>query len=322
MKLQVNGEERDLPAALTLLALLEQLGMRADRVAVELNREIVAREQWPAKELRDGDRLEIVHFVGGGSVPPAGNKRVRWFLNMAVAGVFLAALAQTPAQNPSAPAPEPQAKAAPPCRKDRPVDEYIAEINKAKDKAKKQRNKNPLPDTICVLGWCRASVPGMPKPRKLPTPHPPQSKTDSQSGESSSKEAVDEAPAYDPIQAAKNVEVGDYYFEEKNYRAALSRYQEALESKPDDPAIYLRLGRALDKLDEPVRAFENYDASVVADPAGPSADEARKGVERLRPELEKRGDDPGAISARNRARIVPRCRAEAPAQPISQSPPR
>ena len=69
MKLQVNGEERDLPAALTLLALLERLGMRTDRVAVELNREIVARERWPATELREGDRLEIVHFVGGGSIP-------------------------------------------------------------------------------------------------------------------------------------------------------------------------------------------------------------------------------------------------------------
>ena len=67
MKLQVNGEERELPAALSLCALLEQLGMRADRVAVELNREIVARERWPATELREGDRLEIVHFVGGGS---------------------------------------------------------------------------------------------------------------------------------------------------------------------------------------------------------------------------------------------------------------
>ncbi|MGH9668717.1 MAG: hypothetical protein ACRD3A_01210, partial [Terriglobales bacterium] len=84
-------------------------------------------------------------------------------------------------------------------------------------------------------------------------------------------------------------------------------------------AIYLRLGRALEKLDEPARAFENYDASLTAGAAGASADEARKGLERLRPELEKRGEDPGAISARNRARIVPLCRAEAPA---SQKPPR
>lgn len=68
MKLQVNGEEQDFPAALTLAALIERLGMRADRVAVERNREIVARDQWLATELREGDRLEIVHFVGGGSL--------------------------------------------------------------------------------------------------------------------------------------------------------------------------------------------------------------------------------------------------------------
>ena len=69
MKLQVNGEERSFSGAATLAALIEQLGMRADRVAVELNREIVARERWSATELREGDRLEIVHFVGGGSRP-------------------------------------------------------------------------------------------------------------------------------------------------------------------------------------------------------------------------------------------------------------
>ena len=66
MKLQVNGEEREVSGTLTLAALLERLGMRPDRVAVELNREIVARDRWPATELREGDRLEIVHFVGGG----------------------------------------------------------------------------------------------------------------------------------------------------------------------------------------------------------------------------------------------------------------
>jgi len=67
MKLQVNGEEHSFSGTLTLAALLEQLGMRADRVAVELNRAIVTRDRWPATELREDDRLEIVHFVGGGS---------------------------------------------------------------------------------------------------------------------------------------------------------------------------------------------------------------------------------------------------------------
>jgi thiamine biosynthesis protein ThiS len=41
--------------------------MKPDRVAIELNREIVPRNQWPLTPLHDGDRLEIVHFVGGGS---------------------------------------------------------------------------------------------------------------------------------------------------------------------------------------------------------------------------------------------------------------
>jgi len=69
MKLHINGEEKSFnaPAPLMLAALVEMLGMKADRVAVELNREIVPRERWPQTSLKDGDRLEIVHFVGGGS---------------------------------------------------------------------------------------------------------------------------------------------------------------------------------------------------------------------------------------------------------------
>jgi len=46
-----------------LEALVEELGMKSDRVAAELNREIVPRESWKATALKDGDRLEIVHFV-------------------------------------------------------------------------------------------------------------------------------------------------------------------------------------------------------------------------------------------------------------------
>jgi sulfur carrier protein len=65
MRLVINGEERNLAAA-TLEALIEELGMKGDRVAVEVNREIVPRERWSATALKDGDRLEIVHFVGGG----------------------------------------------------------------------------------------------------------------------------------------------------------------------------------------------------------------------------------------------------------------
>jgi sulfur carrier protein len=68
MKLQINGEERTFAetASQTLAALVESLQMKSDRVAVELNRDIVPRERWPQTPLKDGDRLEIVHFVGGG----------------------------------------------------------------------------------------------------------------------------------------------------------------------------------------------------------------------------------------------------------------
>jgi thiamine biosynthesis protein ThiS len=66
MKLVLNGEEKDVPAG-NITDLVTQLGMKLDRVAVELNREIVPRDRWTATNLNDGDKLEIVHFVGGGS---------------------------------------------------------------------------------------------------------------------------------------------------------------------------------------------------------------------------------------------------------------
>jgi sulfur carrier protein len=72
MKLHINGEQRDFsgsPAPLTLATVVEILGMKADRVAVELNLSIVPRDGWASTLLNDGDRLEIVQFVGGG-LPP------------------------------------------------------------------------------------------------------------------------------------------------------------------------------------------------------------------------------------------------------------
>ena len=78
MKVIINGEERDFghPAPTTLAALVEVLGMKADRVAVELNREIAPRATWAETTLNEGDRLEVVHFVGGGTA-----KVLRWELS-------------------------------------------------------------------------------------------------------------------------------------------------------------------------------------------------------------------------------------------------
>jgi thiamine biosynthesis protein ThiS len=66
MTLFINGEEKSFADSLSLTQLVELLGMKGDRVAVELNREIVPRAQWTETYLKDGDHLEIVHFVGGG----------------------------------------------------------------------------------------------------------------------------------------------------------------------------------------------------------------------------------------------------------------
>jgi len=66
MVLHINGEQKEFPEGLTLALLVAQLGTKPDRVAVELNLSIVPRSEWDATPLQNGDKLEIVHFVGGG----------------------------------------------------------------------------------------------------------------------------------------------------------------------------------------------------------------------------------------------------------------
>ncbi len=66
MTIHVNGKPTEIPDGLSVAVLLERLQFRSDRVAVERNLEIVPRDQWEAIALQPGDRIEIVHFVGGG----------------------------------------------------------------------------------------------------------------------------------------------------------------------------------------------------------------------------------------------------------------
>jgi thiamine biosynthesis protein ThiS len=66
MRLKINGEEKSVPDALTVRALLEHLGVRSERVAVEVNLDVVKRAAHATHPLRDGDAVEIVSFVGGG----------------------------------------------------------------------------------------------------------------------------------------------------------------------------------------------------------------------------------------------------------------
>ena len=67
MKLTINGEAREFSSNLTVASLLTELGLKPDRVAIELNRDLLPRHVWNTTALNDGDKLEIVHFVGGGA---------------------------------------------------------------------------------------------------------------------------------------------------------------------------------------------------------------------------------------------------------------
>jgi thiazole synthase len=69
MRLTINGEMRDVTGSATVAELLSVLDLDARKIAIELNREIVPRSAYAATGLNDGDKIEIVHFIGGGNAP-------------------------------------------------------------------------------------------------------------------------------------------------------------------------------------------------------------------------------------------------------------
>jgi len=64
--IQVNGEPQEVKEHMSLPELVAGLSMKAEQVAIELNQSVVRRAQWESTMLREGDKVEIVHFVGGG----------------------------------------------------------------------------------------------------------------------------------------------------------------------------------------------------------------------------------------------------------------
>ena len=135
-------------------------------------------------------------------------------------------------------------------------------------------------------------------------PGPPRSTDATHAGESSSKETkidlsappgdaadhplsedesgVGEMQKWNPMRAMKNLEVGDYYYKQKNYRAAQSRYSEALEWKPNDAAATYKLAAAEEKLGNTAAALKGYEEYLRILPSGPFAEDAKKGIERVR----------------------------------------
>lgn len=169
------------------------------------------------------------------------------------------------------------------------MDDIIAEIHKQQSN-KKHRNSNPLPDVICIGGWCRGRAskqtpPTFPEPVPQTPQSAPQAKNpgDNESSSSSSRAPVDKCDEAmeKALKAAHDVEVGDYSFEGKNYGGALLRYKDAAEEKPGDAAIHVRLGRVFEKLRQLPQAMEQYKAAQEL--AGPAkwVDEAKAAVLRL-----------------------------------------
>jgi sulfur carrier protein len=66
IRVVINGEPREVPDGLNIAALLAHLGITAERVAIERNRDILPRANWQVTLVQPGDSYEVVHFVGGG----------------------------------------------------------------------------------------------------------------------------------------------------------------------------------------------------------------------------------------------------------------
>jgi tetratricopeptide (TPR) repeat protein len=92
---------------------------------------------------------------------------------------------------------------------------------------------------------------------------------------------VNELHPWDPHKAAKDIEVGDFYFKRKNYHAAEDRYREALFYKDNDAVATFRLAVCLEKLDLPDDARQEYESYLRILPHGPESEQARKAIERI-----------------------------------------
>ncbi len=93
---------------------------------------------------------------------------------------------------------------------------------------------------------------------------------------------VTEFRTWDPHKAAKDIEVGDFYFKRKNYRAAEERYRDALRFKENDAVATLRLAVSLEKLGILDDARLEYESYLKILPHGPEAEQAQKALDRLK----------------------------------------
>jgi tetratricopeptide (TPR) repeat protein len=171
----------------------------------------------------------------------------------------------------------------PSCPAGRPVDDIVAQARKEQS-AKKQRNGDPSPQVTCSWGWCidhSTTPPTFPEPAPRATvPSDNDSTSSATPSENISGETCGTAMKR-ALEAAHNVEVGDYSFGRRNYNGALMRYKDALEEKPEDVAIHVRLGRVYEKRGELPLAIEAYEAAQKLPRTEEWTDEAKSALLRL-----------------------------------------
>lgn len=66
MQVLINGETRQIENELNLRQLLEKLELPTERIAIELNKDVIRKKDWESIKISDADKIEIIHFVGGG----------------------------------------------------------------------------------------------------------------------------------------------------------------------------------------------------------------------------------------------------------------
>jgi sulfur carrier protein len=66
MQVFINGETRNIESELNLLELLKKLELPTERIAIELNKDVIRKKDWETINVSDADKIEIIHFVGGG----------------------------------------------------------------------------------------------------------------------------------------------------------------------------------------------------------------------------------------------------------------
>lgn len=109
---------------------------------------------------------------------------------------------------------------------------------------------------------------------------------------------VEELHPWDPHRADKDVEVGDFYFKQKNYRAAVARYRDALYWMSNHAAATYKLGLALEKTGDTSEARQHYQQYLKLLPDGPYAKAAQKALERLPASPQSRATPPPAQKSR------------------------